>query len=128
MTHKIKKKVLVVDDNKDILEMIKNGLEHTEPCYEVTTASNGKECLTLLQSEYHPDIILLDIMMPEISGWDVFTKIKEKETWKTIPIVFITARADPFSKGFGRIASVDFIEKPFSISDLKKRLEKYIPL
>jgi len=68
----------------------------------------------------------LDIMMPEISGWDVFTKIKENTSWKTIPIIFITARADPFSKGFARIPAADFIEKPFSIIDIKQRIEKYL--
>ncbi|MEM0466530.1 MAG: response regulator [Candidatus Thermoplasmatota archaeon] len=126
MTDHNKKKILVVDDNKDILELIKNGIEHLNMLYEVTAVSNGKECLNLLQSRYRPDIIFLDIMMPEMNGWEVFTKIKEHSSWNSIPIIFISARADPFSKGFGRIPAVDFIEKPFSISDLKRLIDKYV--
>jgi CheY-like chemotaxis protein len=126
MTQDKKNKVMIVDDNQDIVDMIKNGLENLDRSYEVTGATSGKECLQLLKNGNLPDLIILDIMMPEISGWEVFAKIKENKDWRSIPIVFITARADPSTKGFARIPSNDLIEKPFSIIDLKQRIEKIL--
>ena len=95
--------------------------------YEVIKAPDGKtaiEQLSELQS--NPDLILLDIMMPEFSGWDVAAKIKENPEWKSIPIVFLTAKGDTMSVGMGGLAAEDYIVKPFDIEDLKVRVEKVL--
>ena len=119
------KKIMVVDDEPDILFTVGQMLEISG--YEVIKAPDGKtaiEQLSELQS--NPDLILLDIMMPEFSGWDVAAKIKENPEWKSIPIVFLTAKGDTMSVGMGGLAAEDYIVKPFDIEDLKVRVEKVL--
>jgi len=121
-----KKKVMIVDDNPDLLYMVKKGLERMGEGYEVIGANGGKECLELLKRGDMPNIILLDVMMPEINGWDVFAKLKEKPEWREIPIIFLTAKTDDYSKGFGKLTADDYITKPFEIRDLKERVDKVL--
>ncbi len=117
------KKIMVVDDEPDILFTVGQMLELSG--YEVIKASDGNDCLNKLK-EITPDLVLLDIMMPEMSGWDVAAKIKENPHWATIPIVFLTAKGDTMSVGMGNMASEDYITKPFDIQDLKDRVEKIL--
>jgi len=117
------RKIMVVDDEPDILFTVGQMLEMSG--YEVIKVSDGKECLKKLE-ETSPDLVLLDIMMPEISGWDVAAKIKEDPKWAEIPIVFLTAKGDTMSIGMGGLASEDYIVKPFDIKDLKARIEKIL--
>lgn len=122
---KDKKLILVVDDNRDLIYSVKEGLISLSKNYEVIGAESGKECLELLKKQ-RPDLILLDIMMPGMDGWDVCAKIKSDKKIETIPIVFLTAKTDPISKSMGRLASEDYIEKPFDIKDLRKRIDTVI--
>jgi CheY-like chemotaxis protein len=115
---------LVVDDNPDVITSLKIGLEDASQLYKILGVENGQKCLQLLKDNIIPDIILLDIMMPQMSGWEVFDRIKENPSWKTIPIVFLTARTDRIAKNAGSFLGEDYIEKPFDIADLKKRIEK----
>jgi len=117
------KTILVVDDNPDVLTSLKVGLEEVSGDYQILMAEDGKKCLEMLKNNTKPDIILLDIMMPQMSGWEVFDRIKENPSWKTIPVVFLTARTDRTAKNAGSFLGDDYIEKPFNISDLKKRIE-----
>jgi CheY-like chemotaxis protein len=117
------KTILVVDDNPDVLTSLKVGLEDVSGEYQILMAEDGKKCLEILKNNTKPDIILLDIMMPQMSGWEVFDRIKENPSWKTIPIVFLTARTDRTAKNAGSFLGDDYIQKPFDISDLKKRIE-----
>jgi len=119
------KKVIVVDDNPDVIFSVKNGLEDISPDYQITGVESGEKCLELLQTE-SPDLILLDIMMPGMSGWKTYDKIKENDTWKNIPIVFLTARTDKVAKNAGGFLGEDYIEKPFDIDDLKGRIDKIL--
>jgi CheY-like chemotaxis protein len=121
-----KKKVMIVDDNPDIIYGVKKGLEVMIGGYEVISANSGKECFELLEKGNIPDIILLDIMMPEINGWDVFAKLKEESNWRKIPIIFLTAKADDYSMGFGKLTAEDYITKPFEIKELKIRIDKVL--
>jgi two-component system alkaline phosphatase synthesis response regulator PhoP len=117
------KTILVVDDEPDILLTVAQTLEIYG--YNVIKAKNGQECIEkLCEMGNNPDLVLLDIMMPEISGWDVAAKIKENPAWKEIPIVFLTAKGDTMSIGMGNLAAVDYIVKPFDVKDLKQRLER----
>jgi len=119
------KKILVVDDEPDILTTVGQMLEMTG--YEVIRAPDGKECLRILnETSTNPDLIVLDIMMPEVSGWDVAAKIKENPKWSSIPIVFLTAKGDTMSVGMGGMASVDYIVKPFDVKDLLDRIQKIL--
>jgi CheY-like chemotaxis protein len=119
------KTILVVDDEPDILLTVGQTLEIFG--YNVIKAKNGQECIEkLCEMRDNPDLVLLDIMMPEISGWDVAAKIKDNPDWKKIPIVFLTAKGDTMSIGMGNLAAVDYIVKPFDVNDLKQRLEKIL--
>jgi len=119
------KKILVVDDEPDILLTVGQALEMSG--YEVIKAKDGKECIEKLSGlSNNPDLVLLDIMMPEVSGWDVAAKIKENPQWKGIPIIFLTAKGDTMSIGMGNLAAEDYIVKPFNIKDLKERIDQIL--
>ncbi len=120
------KTIMVVDDEPGVIYTIKQGLEHADSEYKVVTANSGKRCLELLDSDFRPDLILLDIMMPEMSGWETLKKIKENTSWRSISIVFLTARTDPYAKSAGGFLADDYIEKPFKIPDLKQRIDKIL--
>ena len=117
------KKIMVVDDNPDIILSIKSGLEVVTGDYEIIGAESGEKCLELLETET-PDLILLDIMMPEMSGWETFDKLKGNASWGKIPVVFLTARTDRIAKNAGGFLGDDYIEKPFEIAELKRRIDE----
>ena len=119
------KKIMVVDDEPDILSTVGQMLELSG--YEVIKATDGKDCLNKLHTlPINPDLIVLDIMMPEFSGWDVAAKLKENSKWKGIPIVFLTAKGDAMSIGMGGLTAVDYIVKPFDVKDLIFRIKKIL--
>ena len=119
------KTIMVVDDEPDILTTVGQILKVNG--YSVISANDGKECLQKLSElTKTPDLIVLDIMMPDISGWDVAEKIKENPEWKNIPIVFLTAKGDTMSIGIGELMSEDYIVKPFDINNLVYRIQKII--
>ena len=119
------KVIMVVDDEPDILLTVGQMLEMSG--YQVIKAKDGVECINKLNELITiPDLVLLDIMMPDLSGWDVAAKIKENPAWKEIQIVFLTAKGDTMSIGMGNLAAEDYIVKPFDIKDLKERIEKII--
>ena len=120
------KKILVVDDNSDLHYTISRGFEELATGYEVIYAESGTACLDMLRSNNIPDLILLDIMMPEMDGWDVMAELKKTNEWKNIPVIFLTAKTDDISKGMGSATSVDYITKPFEIIDLKTRVDKIL--
>ena len=118
-------KVMVVDDSWEVLLSVANSLKELDNNYEVITAESGMKCLELLEKEI-PDAILLDIMMPGMSGWEVYDKIRDNPKCEKIPILFLTARTDKLAENAGRFLGDDFIEKPFDPLDLKNRIEDAI--
>lgn len=120
------KKVLVVDDDLGVIYTVKNGLEKLDKDYDIKTVVSGKKCLEFLESGEKPDLILLDIMMPDMSGWECYNKIRANNFWKNIPIVFLTARTDRIAKDAGSFLGNDYIEKPFRLPDLKQRIDKIL--
>ena len=119
------KTILVVDDEPDILLTVGQTLEMYG--YKVIQAKDGVDCINKLNElDCIPDLVLLDIMMPDLSGWDVAAKIKENPKWQEIPIVFLTAKGDTMSIGMGNLAAEDYIVKPFDVRDLKERVEKIL--
>ena len=118
------KKIMIVDDSPELTFTVKSLLENSyDNEYEVIIADGGEKCLELLKENKIPDLILLDIMMPGMDGWNVAAEIRKNDNWDKIPIVFLTAKTDPNSKNYGSIVSDDYIEKPFEIEDLKKRID-----
>ena len=121
-----KKKIMVVDDEPNQILTIKVTLEDLSDKYEVIGANSGMQCLQLLKNNQIPDLILLDIMMPKMSGWETFDQLKENPSWKNIPVVFLTARTDRAARNAGGFLGEDYIEKPYNIEDLKKRIDKVL--
>ena len=120
------KKVMVVDDDVGVIYTIKRGIEDIDKDYEIITVKSGEDCLKLLKDKQIPDLILLDIMMPDMSGWETYNQIRANDDWKNIPVVFLTARSDRIAKDAGGFLGDDYIEKPFKIPDLKERLDKIL--
>ena len=114
---------MIVDDEEDIRVSVSQIFEVSG--YEVIIAEDGNDCLNRLEGTT-PDLVILDIMMPGLSGWDVAAKIKENSKWNKIPIVFLTAKGDEMSIGMGGLASEDYIVKPFDIIKLKERVEEIL--
>lgn len=123
MVLKMRKKILIVDDESDVILAMKTGLQDLDQTYEIMGVTSGKECFELLNKGYRPDLILLDIMMPIINGWEVQRRLREHPSWTTIPMIFLTAVTDKTSKKIGDIVAEGFIEKPFEVSDVKKRID-----
>ena len=116
---------MVVDDDVGINYTIKRGLEITDG-YKVTTVNSGMECIGLLKDNKIPDLILLDIMLPEMSGWDTYNQLKDNNKWKNIPVMFLTARSNRIDKDVGGFHCDDYIEKPIKVPELKGRIEKIL--
>ncbi|GAG28962.1 unnamed protein product [marine sediment metagenome] len=120
------KTVMVVDDDPDVTISIKQGLENLDEEIKVLCVESGKQCLEFLGNNQIPDVILLDIMMPEMSGWELFDRLKENNEWRDIPVMFLTGRTDRIAENAGRFLGDDYIEKPFEIEDLKTRIGKIL--
>jgi len=115
---------MIVDDLPGVAHTVKYGLEKLDSDFNVLRVESGKKCLELLENNQIPDLILLDIMMPEMNGWEVARKLRENLEWRKIPIIFLTAIEDETSKRTGSIIGKDYIEKPFEITDLKEKIDK----
>lgn len=121
------KKIMLVDDEQDQIFSIKTGFEQEYPKeYEIIGVESGKKCFQLLKKDVKPDLILLDIMMPDMSGWEVFDKLRADQSWKKIPVIFLTARSDGLATNAGAMIADDYIEKPIDIKDLKIRIENVL--
>ena len=118
-----KKTIMIVDDEPIINKVIEDIFKPEG--YNVIKATNGPEALEKLK-KIQPDLILLDIMMPGMDGWDVCEKIKGNKKTENIPIVFLTAKTDPISRGMGSLASKDYITKPFDYKNLILRVKNII--
>ncbi|MCB0480275.1 MAG: response regulator transcription factor [Flavobacteriales bacterium] len=116
-----KSRVLVVDDEQDIVDLLKYNLE-TEG-FEVTTASNGKEALEVAQHKT-PDLILLDVMMPEMDGIETCIELRKIEKLKNTYIAFLTARSEDYSQIAGLDSGADdYIAKPIRPRVLISRIK-----
>lgn len=118
------KKILVVDDEKDIVDIIKYNLER-ENEYEVLTASNGKQAIEAAETK--PDLILLDIMMPELNGFEVCKILKSNPQTSAIPVIFLTAKENEIDEILGlEIGADDYITKPISPRKVIARIKSVI--
>jgi len=120
------KKIMIVDDDQNNLQTLKQSLEDIDADYKVICASNGIQCLELIKNNEIPDLILLDIMMPKMSGWETFKNLQENPLWKDIPVFFLTARTDKIAKNAGGFLATEYIQKPFDIEELKIKIDKVL--
>ena len=122
----MKQKILVVDDEPDQILTVKYSLNDISNDYEVIGGESGNKLFKILENEELPDVILLDIMIPEIDGLEIFKKLKENSKWEKIPVIFVTARSDKLSLEYKEKIGNNYIEKPFEIIDLKTMLDKIL--
>lgn len=113
------KKILVVDDERDIVDMLQYNL--SKAGFDVLTAHTGEEAL--LKTETLPDLILLDVMMPGMDGWEVCRTLKRQERTGSIPIIFLTARGSEIDEVVGlELGAEDYIVKPIAMAKLMARI------
>jgi CheY-like chemotaxis protein len=118
-----KKKILIAEDDRDVMFVLDEGLEG----YEIISAFDGNEAYSRIKEET-PDLILLDIMMPELNGADLNKRLKNDAELKEIPVIIITGRTNMqglFSaEGENRVSG--FLEKPFTLEVLKKEIGRVL--
>jgi DNA-binding response OmpR family regulator len=113
--------VLVADDDPDILQLVTFRLEGAG--YEVVQAADGEEALRLAQ-ELKPDLAVLDVTMPKLTGYDVTRQLREDDATRDIPVILLTARVQEADVEQGLEAGADdYLTKPFSPQELRERVE-----
>jgi two-component system, OmpR family, response regulator VicR len=111
------KVILCIEDEQEMIDLIRLILSRRG--FEIRGANGGKEGLEIIRKD-HPDLVLLDLMMPEMDGWEVYQQMKADEATKNIPVIIVTAKAQSIDRVLGlHIAKVDdYIAKPFSPQEL----------
>jgi DNA-binding response OmpR family regulator len=121
-----KTSILIVDDVPKNLQVLVNMLREKD--YKISVAADGRKALDMVTG-FTPDLILLDIMMPQMDGFQVCEKLKASDKTKDIPIIFLTARAETgdIVRGF-ELGAVDYITKPFNKAELLARVNTHLAL
>jgi CheY-like chemotaxis protein len=119
-----KKKILVVDDEQTVLTLTEKSLEND---YDVTTVSSGKQALKLFFNGYVPNLVLLDLSMPEMGGWDTFIRIRDISKLHQTPIAIYTTSEDQKDRAKAReLGAVEYIRKPAAKKDMLERVVKLV--
>ncbi|MDY6958657.1 MAG: response regulator [Halobacteriota archaeon] len=114
-------KILIVDDEIDSLKSLKMALEFEG--YAVVEAMNGPSAMDMVHSE-HPDLVLLDLMMPVMDGYEVCQKLKEDSMTSHVPVIMLTCVSEVDNKIEGiEVGADDYVTKPFNLSELKARVK-----
>lgn len=118
--------ILIVDDLADNIQIL-NGILNTE--YKILAATNGNKALAIAQQQPQPDMILLDIMMPGIDGFEICRLLKENTTTHHIPVIFVTAKHEAIDESLGfELGAVDYITKPYNPAIVKTRIKAQLSL
>ena len=123
---KKKASVLIVDDTPENISVLTEVLsEH----YRVKAATSGEKALAICTSDAPPDLILLDVMMPEMDGHEVCRRLKSNERTRHIPVIFVTALTDEHNEALGfELGAVDYVSKPISPQVVLQRVRLHIGL
>lgn len=121
-----RERVLVIDDSPENTQLLAQALVEN---YEILVANSGKEALTIVQQIPTPDIILLDLSMPDMSGYEVCKQIQLEENTMAIPIIFLTTLSDTENEAYSlQSGAVDFISKPFDLPSVKEKIKNHLAL
>ncbi len=121
-----KPRILIVDDEKFYLSLLSDALSSD---YRLAVAKNGEQALARAASEKRPSLILLDVVMPDMDGYETCRRLKENVLTREIPVIFLTSRNDEADELAGfELGAVDYITKPISISLLKIRVKSHLSL
>jgi len=125
MDEPIAKNILCVEDEPEMIDLIRLILARRG--YNVQGATGGVEGIRLIR-ENHPDLVLLDLMMPDMDGWEVYQQMKADTSLRDIPVIIVTAKAQNIDKVLGlHIAKVDdYIAKPFSPQELMDSVDRVL--
>ncbi len=119
-----RKTVLVVDDTPANIQLVSGLLREL---YKVKAATSGEKALKIANLDPPPDLILLDVMMPEIDGYEVCRRLKGHSATQAIPVIFLTGNDDESERQTGlALGAVDYISKPVDPDDLVARVENWI--
>jgi len=120
-----KRRVVYVEDEQEMIDLVRLILNRRG--FEIIGANGGREGLETIRQSL-PDLVLLDLMMPDMDGWDVYQQMKADEATQKIPVIVVTAKAQSIDKVLGlHIAKVDdYISKPFSPQELVESVEKVL--
>jgi class 3 adenylate cyclase len=120
------KRILVVDDTPANIQVLAATLKAKG--YQISVATNGKQALEVLD-RVHPDLILLDVMMPEMDGYETCRRLKAADSWRHIPVIFLTAKAEvaDIVQGF-ELGAVDYVAKPFNSHELLARVNTHLTM
>ena len=118
-------KVLVVDDDPSIRRMIIAALKRGDIVYDFLEAANGQEALNQMRSA-HPEVVLLDLMMPVVSGWDVLRERADDAELRAIPVIVVSANRDPELATAVDAGICAFLPKPFDIAALKALVQSCV--
>jgi two-component system phosphate regulon response regulator PhoB len=117
-------RVLIVDDDPDIVRLVSYNLSHAG--YEVQTATTGRKALELIQ-QHPPDLIVLDLMLPDVDGMEVCRSLRQQAPSRRIPIVMLTARGEEIDRVVGfELGADDYVAKPFSPRELVLRIKSIL--
>lgn len=117
------KKVLVVDDDPVVIRLVKEILKNQG--FNVETAKDGIDAMVLVKKD-KPDLIVLDIMMPELNGYDVLRTLKFTDEFKDIPVLLLTAREQELDKRIGEMMGIDYLQKPVNREAFIEKIDKII--
>ena len=119
------KLILCIEDEQEMIDLIRLILSRRG--FDVQGANSSEEGLAIIRKE-HPDLVLLDLMMPDMDGWEVYQQMKADDMTKNIPVIVVTARAQSIDKVLGlHIAKVDdYIAKPFSPQELLNSVDNVL--
>ena len=121
-----KSNILLIEDNRDLVALMQDNLKEK---YNFFFALNGIEALNLLDTIPKPDIIISDIMMDKMNGYEFYEKLQLIEEYKAIPLIFLTAKTTEKDKALGLSkGAIDYIFKPFSINELIFKIESLLKL
>jgi two-component system, OmpR family, response regulator VicR len=125
MEEKVVKRILCIEDDPEMIDLIRLILGRRG--FKVSGAAGGTAGIKAVREQL-PDLVLLDLMMPDMDGWEVYQQMKAKESTRNIPVIVVTAKAQSIDKVLGlHIAKVDdYISKPFSPQELMNSVEKVI--
>ena len=119
-----RKRILVVDDEIYIVHILEFSL--TMEGYSILTASDGEEALRVIESE-RPDLIVLDIMMPKLDGYEVCRRLRQDEQFQELPVILLSAKGRPIDREAGLQAGADdYITKPFSPRKLLEKIRELL--
>ncbi len=117
-------RVLIVDDDPDILRLVSYNV--SQAGFEVITASTGREALEVVQKQ-PPDLIILDVMLPDVDGMEVCRTLRQQDPSRRIPIIMLTARGDEIDRVVGfELGADDYVTKPFSPRELVLRVKSIL--